>query len=171
MHCELFIADHFDTLASGKVLAVGLFTDRVVVLRPGQGAPEATAETPYAHELSLLLMLKDLPPGKHVSRMTVSPPGANKPPVELRLPELELPAGQSANLIVKLAPLLVPRAGDFEVNVHVGDERQTLTFEVRIDAALVAPKTDAVRKSQREAEITVTHGTVKQATRRRKLSR
>lgn len=132
MQFHLQIADHFDTLANGKVLALGLFADRVVVMRVPAEAPEPTAELPYAVDLGLLLTITDAPPTPLQGEVRIVPPGGGAPIRVLPISGLSIGAGRSANILAQLKPLLVPQAGVFTVEAHVGDEVLGASFEVRI---------------------------------------
>lgn len=132
MQLHLLIADHFDTLANGKMLALGLFTDRVVVMHVPAETPDPTPEIPYALELGLLLTLTNAPTTPIHGEVRIVAPGSGPPVGNLRFDALSIRSGDSANILTKLKPLLVPHAGTYTVEVHAGDEVLSANFEVRI---------------------------------------
>lgn len=132
MHMQLLIADHFDTLASGKVLAVGLFTDRVVLLNVPADAADPSPEVPFGIDLGLLITLSDTPPGPMAGEISIHPPGSLPPVAVLRFTGIGVAAGYAANVMTKLQPLLVPCPGIFAVHLKLGDDVWSETFEVRV---------------------------------------
>lgn len=132
MQINLQIADHFDLLANGKVLAVGLFPDRVVVMQVPAEAPEPSAELPYATDLGLLLTLSDAPAAPLEGEVRILSPGDGRAVGVLPFGGLNISGGQSANILSKLRPLMVQQAGVFTVEAQVGDETARASFEVRI---------------------------------------
>lgn len=158
MHCELFIADYFERLVTGKMLAVGMYPDRTIVLQvPAETSPPSN-EQPYASDLSILLTLQDVPDGQHDSHVVIRPPGDGEPSQPLRLPTIKAVSGKSLNVIVNLKPLVIPSAGRYGVELHVGEEVATCHFEARIapltpasstEPAAIASATDKPRARRR----------------------
>lgn len=138
MKTSLLIADHVDTLLSGKLAALGLYTDSVIVLQLGATDAEPTAELPLGVFMCLVLTVHVAPaPDVPGSLRVIGPDGGASP--EAPLPPLKFPQGTAANLVVRLTPLLVSRAGLFKVLVRYGDETDEHTFEVRIRRPPEAP--------------------------------
>jgi hypothetical protein len=132
MQLRIHIADHFDTLASGKVLAVGLFPDRVVLLNLPADAPEPSVDVPFAFDLDLLITLTGPQEEPVACDVRVLAPGAAPPVANLHAPSLQIAGGSSTNIASKLRPLLVPQAGLFTVEVTCGDQTLRDSFEVRL---------------------------------------
>lgn len=133
MQLTVHIADSFDTLASGKVLAVGLFPDRVVVMNVPADAPEPTAKVPFGTDLGLLLALTDAPIGSINGEVRILPPEGAPCVGSMPFGGLQIAVGSSVNILVQLRPLLVPHAGVYTVEVQVGSDVLFGTFEVRIN--------------------------------------
>lgn len=132
MQLHLLIADHFETLASGKVLAVGLFTDRVVVMQVPAEEPDPSPKVPYATDLGLLLTLSDAPATQLEVEVRILPPGGGQAVGIAPFGGLRITGGHSVNILTKLKPMLVPQAGVFTVEAQVGDETLRASFEIRI---------------------------------------
>jgi len=132
MQLHLQIADTFDTLASGKILAVGLFADKVVVLQVPADVPDPSAEAPYATELGLLLTLSHAPATPLQGEVRILPPGGGPAISVIAFDGMVIAGGNSANILTKLRPLLVPAAGTFTVEVQVAGETLRASFEIRV---------------------------------------
>jgi hypothetical protein len=132
MHLRIHIADHFDTLATGKVLAVGLFSDRVVLLNLPADAPEPTSEIPFAFDLDLLITLTGPIAEPSACDIRILAPGMAQPVAHLHMPSLQIAGGSSTNITSKLRPLLVTQPGIFTVEASCGGETAQDTFEVRL---------------------------------------
>lgn len=153
MRTELFIADHFDTLASGKTVAMGLFADRVVVLQPDSKVPAPAPELPHALDLDMMVTVLRAPRPGATGRLTITPPGQDMPVVDFALPAITLPTGHSANLIFRLRPLLMPRVGKYKVRVQFGDAVNEHTLEIRRPLPLqtTAPSAEPAPVARRPA--------------------
>jgi len=138
MKTSLLIADHVDTLASGKLAALGLYTDSVIVAQLAATDAEPTADLPMGFFLSLVLTVHAAPAEEVQGSLRVTGPDGYASP-EALLPPLKFPPGVAANLVVRLTPLLVHRSGLFKVLVRYGDEINEHTFEVRIKRQPAAP--------------------------------
>lgn len=132
MRLQLLIADHFDTLANGKVVALGLFTDRVVVMNLPADMAAPTVEMPFGLDLGLLLTLSDTVLNGADAEVSIHPPGGLPSVAVIRMAGLSVNPGASANLLTKLQPLIIPCPGVYEVQVKVGGQVMTDSFEVRI---------------------------------------
>ena len=130
--CKLLVADDFRAEASGKVTAVGLFADSVVVVNAPAEAPAPTPELPVGIDsLGILVNISGLE-GKHRVSLSFGAYARNAAPMTTDALEYDFPsAGSSINLISAFRPLLVQSYGMKTVKVHVDDCEETLQFEVR----------------------------------------
>lgn len=136
MRLRLYLADHFDTLVSGKQLAVGLYPDLVVVMSPSPDAPQPTPEVPYAMDMGLMLTLSGLPVGQSVGELRVLPPGLpDRPVLKSGFVCHAAEAGSAVNVTLQARPLLIPAVGTYSVQVTIGAEVLQDEFEVRIRPA------------------------------------
>ena len=132
MKLLLYVADEFKTLEGGKTLAVGLFTDRVVVLNVPRDAPSPTAELPYGIPLGLLACLIDVPKTELAGSATIQPPSGA---TVMRVPSvLVKPAtvGGSANVVFRLDPFLMTGEGIYTLALELEGESLSETFELRV---------------------------------------
>lgn len=137
MNLILYVADEFKQLEGGKTLAVGLYTDRVVILNvPGSG-PNPSPELPYGIPLGLLACLTEVPSASQSCTVTIEPPtGAALMRME-NVPVKSTVAGGSANLVMGFQPFLMSEAGTYTVALQFENgERLTETFEIRIMKAI-----------------------------------
>ena len=146
MKLQLHIADQFEALVNGKLLALGLFADRVVVMLIPAEMPDPTPESPHAMQLGLLLTLSDMSDRPLEGEVRILPPGGGKPVGGFSFAGLPIQAGDSTNVVTKLAPLIIPQAGVFSVEAHIGDEVLVASFEVRIRR--MAPAASAAVSSE-----------------------
>lgn len=132
MELFLYIADDIRQLVGGKQLLLGVFPDRVVVLKAPASAIENATEVPLALRLSLLACVSGLDAGRHTLELSIDIPGERSarrviPPVEQVLAE----GNTSMNVIVNVDPLLVREPGVFAVQCVV-DQTTTLHSEFTI---------------------------------------
>lgn len=133
MKLDLLVADHIDTLKSGKPIALGVYADGVVVLDSGPDIPEPSDAQPWAVSLSFLLSVAGLPSGAHELQISLLNPAGvpitdpDRPPLLIRVAE-----GQSAIVIVpNTQPLACTMMGEHKFKVSVGDVVRERTFEIR----------------------------------------
>jgi hypothetical protein len=117
---RLFVADQFRTEQGGKVLAIGLYTDNVVVFP--SDAPEPTSDLPLGLELSLLINISGVQ-GKGTVSIQLGR--------EKREMALELKRQGSANFVLNLQPLLIEAFGKKTVQVGLAGQVHELHFEAR----------------------------------------
>ncbi|MDP2006444.1 MAG: hypothetical protein Q8K45_12265 [Rubrivivax sp.] len=132
MKLILYVADEFKKLEGGKTLAVGLFTDRVVVLNVPQETPPPSHEMPYGVPLGLLACLMDLPTAELTGSMTVVPPSGQ---VVVSIPSFKANGliGGSTNVSFRLDPFLMTDEGIYTVVLSFeGLEELSEKFELRI---------------------------------------
>lgn len=123
-YAKILVADEFRTEQSGKILAIGLYSDGVVVLTIPKNAPPATKETPYGIERLALLITVGGFEGDDVVRFGFEGGQVFEHPVSL------LP-GNSANVILNLKPFRTLTFGMKKVYVEFAGTKRTLQFEVR----------------------------------------
>lgn len=132
MSTSLFLADAFEVLQTGKVMAMGLYTDKVMVLTVPAHAPEPSKEQPYAIALALLLCVTDLPAGEYKAEFSIELPSGgvlqNLPFPAARYP---VNGAEAFNLILKFAPFMAPEVGTYTLLGRVGDVDFRHTFELR----------------------------------------
>lgn len=146
MELLLYLADDVQRLESGKLILVGVYTDRVVVLNPIGEAPEGpTPEQPYAiTKLAFVLTLCGVPAGRHRFAFSVIDPNGEQVPYEgFPTPESDVPDGGSPQYIINCAPFVVPVLGVYKFIVTVSGEPVESTFELRLGKA--EPAKRAVR--------------------------
>lgn len=132
MKLILYVADEFKTLEGGKTLAVGLFTDRVVVLNIPQSTPPPSQEMPYGVPLGILACLTDLPKAELTGSMTINPP-SGKPVISVLACTAKGSIGGATNLSFRFDPFLMTDEGVYTlVFAFEGFENLSETFELRI---------------------------------------
>lgn len=132
MKLNLYVADEFRTLEGGKTLAIGLFTDRVVVLNIPRDAPPPSQDMPYGLPLSLLACLVDLPAAEVKGSMKVLPPTGD---AVMSVPSVagKGSVGGSTNMIFRFDPFLMTGEGKYTaVLTFEGLAELSETFELRI---------------------------------------
>ena len=133
MKLLLYVADEFKTLEGGKTLAVGLFTDRVVVLNVPRNVPPPSAELPYGISLGLVACLLELPAAElNASGSITTPTG----PSAMSLHEIKVKGvvGGSANLQMRFDPFLVSAPGTYTLTLSfAGFPPLSESFEFRIE--------------------------------------
>lgn len=123
-YAKLLVADEFRIEQSGKVLAVGLYSDGVVVFTIPKNAPPPTKDTPYGIDgLALLLTV-----GGFVGETVVKFGLEGGKTLEHKV---SLQPGNSANLILNLKPFRVGTFGVKKLNIEMAGTEHTLEFEVR----------------------------------------
>lgn len=133
MHCDLFLADLFDTMQSGKTLAVGLYTDRVVILNIPHDAPDFQ-KVPYGITLSVLACLSQLAPGAHSVELALeNEAGETLGWFNSKLLKIDVEAGRTANCLVKFDPFLVTYEGAHYFVTKIGAEVQRVPFWIRLN--------------------------------------
>ena len=130
MKIEFYLADFIETLVSGKLVAVGLFTDRVILLNVPFDVPDASKDAPYAFNLSAALCPL-VEPGDHSLSVAVEYPGGDRGPTAPPQSFTTLP-GRRINIVVPMNPLLVPMAGEFALIATVDGKETRLPFELRV---------------------------------------
>jgi len=133
MQLTLIAADDIRQLADGKILAVGLYADRTVVLQAPAEAIAQMQEVPLAFRLSLLLCVNGLSPGSHTFQVSMQEPEMSTPRALGPVATRPVPEGGSATLILNLDPFLARAAGTFVVHCQVdGSTQLSGEFELRV---------------------------------------
>ena len=132
VRASLMIADDIRSEQGGKLLAVGVYTDRVVSVTMDVGTQEPTAEKPILiASFAFVVTLSGL---TGVHRVTIDYVDPTMPsaifPQTVRT--VDVPSnGQSINFIGKFAPFVTGGFGMKRVVVRVADADYELGFEVR----------------------------------------
>jgi hypothetical protein len=135
MHVDVFVADHFDTLQSGKTIAIGLYTDRVIIINVPSDAPDPS-EKPYGIDLSVLVCLTELPAGNHSLEIVIEDEtGVVVGPAKGSQISITVEEGKSSNCIIGFRPFLVPYEGAYYVAAGVGEQRERVPLWIRINRA------------------------------------
>jgi hypothetical protein len=109
---------------TGKVLAIGLYADGVVVFTIPENAPKPTPETPFGMDgLSLLVTVGGFE-GPGTIRFGLKGSRVFEHPVDLA-------PGSSANIVLNLKPFRIASFGVKDVLVEVAGTKHILHFEVR----------------------------------------
>jgi hypothetical protein len=133
MDGTLYVADEFQTLANQKMLAVGLYADRIVFINIRVGSPRPAPETPAVLEqFALLLNLTGVSPGQRLVTLEIFMP-SGKPFTEPAPPkEFAVEEGTSMNLLIKAAPFFIREIGTYVVKATVDTEAIERTFDLRV---------------------------------------
>ena len=122
---RLLVADDFRAEQSGKVLAIGLYADGVVLLDVPEGAPEPSNEIPVGVDrLAFLINI-----GGVVGQQKVSVRIGEKGPSQDV--QVDVKPGSSANLIFTSQPMLIASYGKKLVTVKFAQSVHELEFELR----------------------------------------
>lgn len=121
---RILIADDFRVEEGGKVFAIGLFTDNVIVSLVPRGTPAPTAELPYGIDALAILLCVGGVSGLHDLSVTLGDGPSRQWQVDLQ-------EGASANLIMKLRPLLVRSFGMKPVRIEFAGQTFESAFELR----------------------------------------
>lgn len=132
MNGLLYVADNFQILQDGKVLAVGMFADRVVVLNVPEEAPEPSREMPFGIQLGFLMCLRDLPSVKVSGNVSIEPPDG-KPLISPFAFSASGSIGGSVNIIVSLNPFLISCAGNYRVLFETEMGVISESLEIRVE--------------------------------------
>lgn len=133
---RLLVADEFRIENNGKLLAIGLYADNVVIFKVPKNAPPPTAEQPYGLDcLSMVVALGGFV-GEEKVRITLG----NNPPVEQIVP---LQAGKSANLHLPIRPFTISAFGIKYLVIEFAGEKFKLPFEIRADYVEAVENLDA----------------------------
>jgi len=133
----LFVADKIELLDTGKVIALGLYTDgRVLLQPPGNGLDTFTAKEPGAlPSLSVLLCVTGLEAGTYPAQVgLITPSGANYEPHGGRRANVKVAGAGACNLVLNFAPFLIVETGDYKVRAELMGETLEGSFHVAFDS-------------------------------------
>lgn len=127
---RFFLAEDVRQEIGGKVSAIGLYADNVIVLQLPPDLPDPTPETPILiRSLAFLFSVSALGEAS-VASVDLDVNGGRKPFMAPR----ELPAtapGSSVNLLGVMAPCVVTSFGKKTVIVDIRGTEHTFEFEIR----------------------------------------
>lgn len=143
---RVFIADDFRPERDGKISAIGLYTDDVVVVTVDSDSPEPSDQTPIVvHSLSALVTMIGLGAGKHVVGIEYADSALTKPPQFGPPREMDLPeSGMSATMVVRFQPFVSGSYGFKHLVVTVDGKSTDFEFEIRRGSAHLAPPVKGV---------------------------
>lgn len=131
MRTSLIVTDSAQVLADGKILAVGMYTDRVLQMA-SEGNLQPTADMPFGMaSLTLVLTIMDLVPGQHEVQLSLKDPNGKEYAAKLPARLLVIRPGGSANIVMQFVPFIVPSFGRFELEASVAGQVGRESFEVR----------------------------------------
>lgn len=135
---DFFLADDIRLERDGKVTAVGLYPDRVIVLLVPPGMPEPTKKVPLLVASAAFLINIGNLAGSHKISIEISP-SATFPEIPVHahsVQTVEFVESNSANLVGRFQSLLVASFGIKTVTVRIDGVAFKRTFEIRRGAAL-----------------------------------
>lgn len=142
MKLRLYLADMMEPQANGKLAALGLFPDLVVVLTVPPGSPDPTPQAAFGTDLCLMLTITGLPAGDTIGEMQLLAPTPEPMPVlKARFP-FHVPKGSTGlNVPLPMKPMPVPALGVYTVELRVGNDvlRETFEIQVKLDPAAPPP--------------------------------
>ena len=153
MKLQLLVADTIETLASGKMVLLGVYTDRVIVLELPPDLPDPpVSDHPVGLDLAFLVTITEIEPGSHTAQLKFLDPDGRpvhepRPGVQVVAPELG-----GLNILMRRVPMPVRRLGVHKVIVTVDDDEElTASFELRrkVPYAAEATKAPTQRKSRK----------------------
>lgn len=112
MESSLTVAEDIQLMQLGKIMAVGLYPDRVIVMHC---PPGANFESTHIRSLALLMTLKGLPVGEHEIHMTIEFPNGKGKMEARNSPAIVDRTDASINLMMAFMPFPVVGTGQFTV--------------------------------------------------------
>lgn len=127
---RFYIAEDLRQEVNGKVSAMGLYTDNVVVLPLPEDIPEPTESQPIMiKSLGFLFNFSKLTQAATIS-IDIETNGKRKPFMQPQ--EYPVPGpGQSINMVGVMQPCVVTSFGERTLIVTVGESVHTFNFEIR----------------------------------------
>ena len=124
-YARLYLADDIRSEASGKVLALGLYSDLVVIVGIPADAPPPTEQVPYGiPRLSFMVTVGGVSGAGPVTVQLAD--GALEKTVQA-----SIKPGHSANLIFSAEPMLFKSFGNKKVTVKLAGHTLHLDYEIR----------------------------------------
>lgn len=118
MQVDLFMADMFDTLQSGKLVALGLYTDRTMVLHIPPEAPTPSEENPVAVPVTLCFCIQGLDDTEHTFKLSFEGPDGSASPMRLG-GNFKGRTGSSGNLVHRFEPFLLNQIGPHQAILDI----------------------------------------------------
>ncbi len=134
MQANLYVADDIQSLADGKTLMVGVYTDRVLLLNVPPEVLEKVNEGPPIGlaTLSLMFTITGLEPGEHTCAPLITLPNGQPSPNAVAPGSFSVRKGGAANLVWKFMPFFIIGPGKYDVTVKVDGVPVSADFEVRL---------------------------------------
>lgn len=130
MKFELLIADAIDTLANGKLAAVGIYADKVLLVQVGD--EDFGRQVQYMLNLTAAITVMGAEPGEHKFDIALLAPGEEgEGKVLVRDATYEAEKGASANFLVAVSPFAGTQFGEYKFVVNFDGQKYTLPFEIR----------------------------------------
>ena len=130
MQLRLYVADEFRPLADGKILAVGLFPDLLILVNEPPPAPDGTA-APLIVRLAFLACIMGLEPGEHVVSLSINDPAGAALPNRIDNAAVRVEVN-ALNLIVSVPAFEVRGGGTYTARVTV-DAGAALSHDFSIE--------------------------------------
>lgn len=131
---RFFVADDMRQEHNGKVTAVGLYPDDVIVAEMPPSVPDPTPEFMAQLPGVSILASAIVPPGEHQYQFEIDPSSILPPMKESSGSARNIGTtriGESVNLIMRLAPLPIVGFGMVTVAIHVDGIPFRYSFEIR----------------------------------------
>lgn len=131
VRCRFFLADDLRQEVGGKVSAIGLYSDDVIVLQLPTEEPAPTVEKPIGFEgICVLISLSGLVGTRECNFELLGPTGT--PILRAAPASVDFPtAANSVNLISKFRPFICTQFGKFKFAARIGEHRFEYEFEIR----------------------------------------
>ena len=129
---RFFLADDMRHEVSGKVTAVGLYADNVIVAEMSKNDPDPTPERMVALPGVSILASVSIRPGEHHYKLEFDGSSVVPPLRETTTKRVGTPlTGETTNLIMRFQPLPFTRFGIARVVLWVDGEAFSYSFEIR----------------------------------------
>lgn len=145
---RIYVADEFRQEQSGKVAALGLYSDNVLVLNVPESLPGPTKEQPIALDtLCVLVSIAGLKGSHQVGIALLDEQGQHMAgPFNSRA--VDFPSEESAGqLITRFRPLFVSSFGVKRFVVTIDEQEHSIDIEVR-RGALVSDQSEQLQQAQ-----------------------
>ena len=129
---RFYLADDMRQEVGGKVTAVGLYADNVIVAEMSPNDPDPTAEQLAALGGVSILASVSMSPGEHECQFEIEPSSV-VPPLALAQSDKfsTSRADETVNMIMRLAPLPFTRFGMVHLVLRVDGNPHSFSFEIR----------------------------------------
>jgi hypothetical protein len=144
---EMLVADAVETSNGGKISALGVYMDRVIVLTVPADAPEVSAEKPYGVSIGMAFCLWEVPDGTHAFSIKFEDEAGRLMPSALEGRFDHIP-GMRAVLTHRFNPFFLTRPGTCSALITVGESVARVPFEFRVNRLPSADASAAGNESQ-----------------------